>query len=154
MIRINQHRSFSKESDYSGFATVRVHNSRLKELGGRNAWVYIQRADGRDGVYRTARGSGTLDPFPVDAVELDYDTSVDLGVHSTKTVNPQDPPEEQFYSCDLKIKPVRGLKVIRAHWNHPDPAYRVPLQISIVLGSLSVLLGIIGVVLGVLGVLE
>lgn len=149
MIQINQRRSFSKKSDYAAFATIRVHNSRLKELGGRNSWVFIQNRNG-DGVYRTIRGSGSLDPFPADAIELDYDTSVELGVHSNEPVNPQDPPEEQFYTCDLKIKPVAGLKVIRAHWNHPDPAYSVPLQISIVLGSLSVLLGIIGVILGVL----
>lgn len=153
MIRINQHRSFSKESDYAAFATVRVHNSRLKELGGRNAWVRIQSADGGRGIYRTVRGSGSLTPFPEDAIELDYDTSVELGVHTSDPVNPHSPPGEQFYSCNLMIRRVRGLKKIRAHWNHPDPAYRVPLQISIVLGSLSVLLGMIGVILGVMSVL-
>lgn len=153
MIQINQHRSFSKESDYAAFATVRVHNSRLRELGGRNAWVFIQPADGRNGVYRTVRGSGSLIPFPEDAIELDYDTSVELGFHTSDPVNQQEQPERQFYFCDLKIYPVRGLKKIRAHWNHPDPAYRVPLQISIILGSLSVLLGMIGVILGVMSVL-
>jgi len=148
MIQINQHRSFSKESDYAAFATVRVHNSLLKELGGRNAWISIESPCGR--VYRTIRGSGSLNPFPKDAVELDYDTSVELSVHRTKPANTQDESEGQFYPCNLKIQPIHGLKVIKAHWRHPDPAYRVPLQISIVLGGLSIILGIIGVILGIL----
>jgi hypothetical protein len=152
MIQINQHRSFSKKSDYAAFATVRVHNSRLKELGGRNAWIYIQPAGKKEGVYRTVRGNGSISPFPEDAIELDYDTSVELGIHDTGAVASEEHSEEKFYTCDLKVHSVRGLKKIRAHWNHPDPAYRVPLQISIVLGSLSVILGIIGVILGVMSV--
>lgn len=151
MIRINQLRNFTKKSDYTSFATVRVHNSRLKDLGGRNAWVFILSPD--TSVYRTIRGSGSLTPFPEDAIELDYDTSIELEMHQTKPVNPKDPPEEQFYSCDLKIRPVRRLEIIKAHWSHPNPAYRVPLQISITLGSLSVLLGLIGAIFGIVSLI-
>lgn len=152
MIRINRQRNFSKKSDYASFAGVRVHNSLLKEVGGRNAWIFIQSPD--NGVYRTIHGSGSLTPFPEDAIELDYDTSVELEMHQTAPVNPQDPPEEQFYSCELNIRPVGRLEVIKAHWLHPNPAYRIPLQISIVLGGLSVLLGITGVIFGILGLLR
>lgn len=142
MIQINQQRGFSKQSDYAAFAAVRVHNSVLKDLGGRNAWVFIQSPEG--GVYRTILGSGSLVPFPEDAIELDYDTAVELEVPRMAPVNPQGRPEEQFYPCDLKIRPVRGLEIIKAHWSHPNPAYRIPLQISII----SIILGGLGLLLG------
>ena len=152
MIRISQQRSFSKESDYAAFATIRVHNSLLKKLGGRNAWVFIESQHGS--VYRTIRGNGSITPFPEDAIELDYDTSAELEMHKSEPVNPEDPPEEQFFYCDLNIRPVGKLEVIKAHWLHPNPAYRIPLQISLLLGGVSVLLGITGMIIGLLGLLS
>ncbi|GEM_PF-771195 len=152
LIHISQQRSFSKESDYAAFAAVRVHNSLLKKLGGRNAWVFIESPHGS--AYRTIRGNGSITPFPEDAIELDYDTSIELEIHKTEPVNPADPPEEQFFSCDLNIRPAGKLEVIKAHWYHPNPAYRIPLQISLLLGGLSVLLGITGMIIGLLGLLS
>lgn len=152
MIQINHQRRFSQQSDYSGFASIRVHNSQLAALGGRNAWVSI--TSGSATVYRTIRGSGSLPGFPQDGMELDYDTFVELGVPSGQApslvLGGGDRP---FFPCNLKARSIGRYELIRAHWAHPNPAYRVPLQISIVLGSVGVALGAIGVILGIISVM-
>jgi hypothetical protein len=81
-LQVNRHRRFSQQADYAAaFATVRVHNSQLAGLGGRNAWVRISSEKGQ--VYRTVRGCGAVASFPPDGIEIDYDTSIELGIPSS-----------------------------------------------------------------------
>lgn len=151
MLQINHQRGFTHKSDYGAFATVRLHNNQLAGLGGRNAWVRIE--SDACCVYRTVRGFGSRKAFPKDGIELDYDTSVVLGIKGAGTPSMKMDDQASFYPCRLTIRRATKWEIIKAHWSHPDPAYRVPLQISILLGGISVGLGMLGAVLGVISLL-
>lgn len=136
-LRITQRRKFSNPADYDAFSVIRLHNSCVTALGGRNTWVRIESDSGKT-VFRMIRGAGAAAGFPADALEFDYETSLALGI-------PQGAANEHgFYPCSLSIRQATHWEILIAHWKHPDPAYRFPLQISLV----SLLLGIIGFVLG------
>lgn len=137
--KIVQQRKFSNPSDYDAFSAVRIHNALVSQLGGRNAWVCIKSDTGRK-VYRMIRGHGAIPGFLQDAAELDYETSVSLGIPKG-TAN-----HLGFYPCSLEIRPATRWEIIKAHWNHPDHSYRFPLQISLV----SFFLGVVGLFLGIL----
>lgn len=137
-LQIKHQRLFTNRADYGTFSLIRVSNFHLKNLGGRNAWVALKAGNGKC-VYRMIRGAGNQ-PHPDTAIELDYDTSVDLEI-------PQSYKEPNgFYACALTLRPASRIEMVRAHWSHPDPAYRVPMQISLV----GFFLGVVGLVLGVL----
>jgi hypothetical protein len=138
-ISIVQQRKFSNASDYDAFSAVRLGNGCVTSLGGRNTWVRIDSAAGRS-AYRMIRGVGSMAGFPADAIEIDYETSMSLGI-PRGTANPLG-----FYPCALSIRPATRWEIVRAHWNHPDHGYRFPLQISLV----GLFLGVVGLVLGVL----
>jgi hypothetical protein len=138
-LRITQKRKFSNTTDYDAFSVVRLHNTMLPTLGGRNAWVTIQSMSGAR-AYRMIRGCGELEHFPVDAIEFDYETSKALGITKGK------PNALGFYPCELQVRPATRLEILAAHWNHPDHAYRFPLQLSLV----SFFLGVVGLILGAL----
>jgi hypothetical protein len=138
-IKITQQRKFSNNADYDAFSVVRLQNSNIALLGGRNAWVCIESDSGRK-AYRMIRGVGSSAGFSADAIEFDYETSISLDI-------PKGTPNSQgFYPCTLTIRPASTLEKLKAHWAHPDHAYRFPLQISLV----SFILGLIGLILGVL----
>jgi hypothetical protein len=141
-ILITQQRKFSNAADYDAFSVVRLQNSEIPSLGGRNAWVKITSMDGAC-VYRMIRGCGELENFPVDAIEFDYETNRALGIPKGR------PNALGFYPCDLIVRPATRLEILAAHWHHPDHAYRFPLQLSLV----SLILGIVGFILGLLSFL-
>jgi len=91
-----------------------------------------------------------MNPFPNDAIELDYDAlTQDLGLVAANQPSLA-VPNGNFYSCSIEITPVRGLVgLLKAHWYHPNPGYKVPLQISLV----SLFLGFIGMTLGLISIL-
>jgi hypothetical protein len=66
-----------------------------------------------------------LPEFPHDAIEMDYDTCVDLGICTTSAPSRRctgnEPP---FFPCELRVRPARRWEMLRAHWRHPNPAYR------------------------------
>lgn len=144
-------RKFSRSSDYSEFAMVRVHNFTVSNLGGSGAWVKIQSLDDRNKfVYRVIRGHGKDDTFSQDAIEMDYQTSKNhLGISTKKTTTEAD--QKEFYPCNLEITPADSVKdLFLAHWMHPDPGYRFPVRISIV----SLFLGITGLFLGLISLIS
>lgn len=140
-IKITHQRKFTNTADYDAFSVVRLHNSCVSSLGSRNAWVCIQ-SDTGNKVYRMIRGIGPAPGFPAEAIEIDYETSISLGI-------PRGAPNTSgFYPCSLSIRAATGWEKLKAHWDHPDPAYRFPLQISMI----SFFLGVVGLVLGVLSI--
>ncbi len=140
MTNIDKYRGFSSEYDYTAFSVVRVHPAKLRELGGRNAWVKISSKNGC--IYRMALG-GKLSPgFTHKAMEIDYDSRLELDIASA---NHRD--ENGFYQCDLSLAAASWKEKIMAHWRHPSPAYRVPMQ----LGIIGFVLGVVGLILGILG---
>jgi hypothetical protein len=141
-IQITQQRKFSNTADYDAFSVVRLHNSELAALGGRNAWITITSMNGAR-VHRMIRGCGDSENFPHDAIEFDYETNKALGITKAKQ------NAVGFYPCALQVRPASRLEILAAHWNHPDHAYRFPLQLSLV----SFFLGIVGLILGVLSFL-
>jgi len=141
MFEINTQRSFTAEQDYSSFSVVRVHSRILKELGGRNAWVKI--SNNENCIYRIALGARSSTGFTTKSIEIDYDSHLELGQSSDF----QSKCENGFYPCALKIQKAGCFGKVLAHWKHPDPGYRVPMQ----LGILGFLLGFIGLVLGIMG---
>jgi len=138
-LKITQQRKFSNQSDYDAFSVVRLHNTCVSSLGGRNSWVCISSDTGRR-AYRMIRGIGSGAGFSNNAIECDYETSMSLGI-SKGTADPQG-----FFPCTLQIRPATRLEILKAHWSHPDHGYRFPLQLSLV----SFFLGVVGLVLGIL----
>ncbi|ATA56311.1 hypothetical protein D3C87_1529600 [compost metagenome] len=138
-LHVTQQRSFTNPADYEAFSLIRVHNQRLAPLGGRNAWVVLKTNAGKR-CCRMIRGIGRDPGFPEDGIEIDYETRLALQIPKS-SINMQG-----FHGCAMEIRRATALEVLRAHWDHPDPAYRIPLQISLV----SFVLGVIGLGLGVL----
>lgn len=140
-VKITQQKGFSNLADYDAFSVIRLHNKVVSSLGGRHSWVRIDSAAGRT-AYRMIRGAGSKAPFPTDAMELDYETGISLGIPPA----PRQKSAEGFYPCNLMLRRATRWEILRAHWGHPDPAYRFPLQISLV----SFFLGVVALVLGAL----
>ena len=137
-LRVGLQRKYSNPSDYDAFLVVRLNNSSVAKLGGRNSWVCIRSECGKS-VFRMIRGAGSTITLPVGALEFDYETSIALGV-------PKGVPNPQgFYPCALSVRRATYFEILLAHWQHPDPAYRFPLQISLI----SLFLGVIGLCLGI-----
>ncbi len=101
-------------------------------------------------MFRTVRGCGQAPGFSRDSLELDYDTCMELNISSAAPLQGGLVGQPPFYPCQLEVCWASRLEIIKAHWYHPNPSYRVPLQISLTLGLLSVALGVLGVVLGLL----
>ena len=136
---INRVRKFTRTFDYRAFAVVRAHNKTTHALGRRNAWVLITSSQGS--VYRRVQGAGDKGGLATDELEVDYDTSRELGVALPDGAR-------DAYPCEWEIRRVRSpLRLFAAHWHHPDPTYKISVRWSIV----SVGLGLIGLVLGILG---
>lgn len=138
-ITITQQRKFTNASDYDAFSVVRLGNGCVASLGGRNTWIRIDSEAGCSD-YRMIRGVGSVTGFPADAIEIDYGTSMSLGIPKGAA------NVLGFYPCSLTVRPATRWEILRAHWNHPDHGYRFPLQISLI----GLFLGIVGLVLGVL----
>lgn len=136
-VQILKCRDFTRERDYDAFSVVRVFNGCLDSAGGRGAWVTIV----GDGVtlYRRVLGSGGTG-LTRDAIELDYDSRVELGLQGR-------PDSEGFYSCDLQLARSTAMERAKAHWAHPSLAYRVPYRLAL----LSVALGFLGLIISLLG---
>ncbi len=86
------------------------------------------------------RGAGNIKPFPTKAIEFDYDTWKELQLDKSPQL------ENGFYPCSLTIARCSRWEIIKAHWHHPEHAYRLPIQLSLVslmLGTLGLLLGLI-----------
>lgn len=154
VFQIDKSRNFSDSSDHQSFGTVRLSLGTVKKLGGRNTFVRIEHGDRF--ICRQVQGIGrqkikcsetndelaARDNFTASAIELDYDSCLELGISSSRKKLPNN-----FYECDLQVKKARLKDVFTLHWNHPNPAYKTPFQISLV----SLALGIIGLILGLLG---
>jgi hypothetical protein len=136
-MRVTKCRDFSREDDRIAFSVVRVNNDVLTDLGGRRTWVTI--STGKLTIYRVALGAGRRH-LKKDALELDYDSRLDLRISGERD-------KEGFYGCDLSIEKSTFVERLRAHWAHPNLAYKMPLQIA----ALSVFLGLFGVMLGAIG---
>ncbi len=150
MNSVTEYRKYTKETDRAGFAVVRVANHMVDLLGGRYSWVRITGKDGKT-IYRTIRGAGDID-LKSHQIELDYDGSVDIGINGTPKINRENGLEDPsgFRECDLKLTRIGFFRKIIAHWMHPDPAYRAPMQLAIVLGGIGILIGILSLTLTVL----
>ncbi|MCK4742890.1 MAG: hypothetical protein KAT25_03645 [Sulfuriflexus sp.] len=140
MFEIVKRREFTSSYDYAAFSVVRVHSTILKKLGGRNTWVKICGSDRC--IYRLARGGRPAAGFNAGSIELDYDSCVELEV-----IGNAQKDENDFYSCSLTLEKSNFMGKFSAHWKHPNPAYRVPMQLSII----GFTLGIIGLALGIMG---
>ena len=112
-IPISKNRGYSNPSDHDGFAVVRVHNGHLAGLGGRNAWVTLVSAQGKK-VHRVVKGCGKTPNFPLNGVEFDYETFLDLDLPK----RPEMP--DGFHECNLQLRPTRWHEKLAAHWFHPD----------------------------------
>lgn len=138
MNEISSYRRFSSEHDYMSFSVVRIHTSILKTLGGRNTWVKI--SSSKSSIYRLALGAKPSKGFIKSSIEIDYDSCVELSCISADYKD-----ENNFYACSIKIEKAGFLGKFIAHWKHPNPAYRIPMQVSL----LSFSLGIAGLILGI-----
>jgi hypothetical protein len=145
--RITKFRKYSNEYDNRGFAVARVSNDMVSKLGRRNTWVELKSSGGK--VYRTIKGAGSLD-IPRGAVELDYEAVLELNLDRQQITSDtaSDEASVPFRNCDLKVRPIWWWEKVVAHWKHPDPAFRVPLQLALILGSLSLITSILGLILG------
>jgi hypothetical protein len=135
-VRITKCRDFSREDDRLAFSVVRVNNNVLKDFGGRRVWVTI--STGKLTIYRVALGAGRR-PLNKDAIELDYDSRLDLRISSERD-------GQGFCECDLLIKRSTFVERLRAHWSHPSLAYKVPLQLA----ALSLVISLLGASLTVI----
>ncbi len=142
ILEINKQRKFSAEYDYYAFAVVRVSPRILKKLGGRNSWVRISSENNH--IYRMALGAKSSMGFTQKAMEIDYDSLLELEGGSVPS---SDADENHFRLCKYSIRKASFFETLIAHWNHPNTGYRVPMQLSIV----GFTLGVIGLVLGILG---
>jgi hypothetical protein len=138
-VTVLKNRGYSNSSDFEGFAVVRVHNVHLANLGGRNAWVTLVSSQGKK-VHRVVKGCGKSPDFAIDGVEFDYETFLDLDIPK----RPKMP--DGFHECNLELRRTRWFEKIAAHWHHPDPAYRYPIQLSLI----GFIMGVIGLVLGII----
>lgn len=137
-IHIAKVRDFSEPRDYEAFAIVRMHAQAVNSLDSRDEWVRLD-SNGHH-IYRRLRGASALGAPGLDktAMELDYDSRLELGIHGDWRSN-------GFIDCDVQVSRAPARAYLAAHWNHPMPAYRVPLRISLV----SLVLGLIGIGMGV-----
>jgi hypothetical protein len=140
MIEIEKIRRFSSEYDYTAFSVIRLHPKIIKVIGGRNTWVKISSESCH--VYRLALGAKSSTGFTAKSIELDYDSCLEL--NSIAGILPRD--ENGFYPCSMKIEKAPFIGKLIAHWKHPNPGYRVPLQISMV----SFILGFMGFLIGLM----
>lgn len=137
-MNIQFQRNFSKEADKSTIGFIRIHNRKLKELGGRNAWVCIE--VGTKKIFRMIRGSGNIQDFNQQLIECDYETALELEIKES------DPTCPGSNICSVNLRKANFIEKFFAHWRHPDPFYNFPLKISIV----SLALGISGFFLGII----
>jgi hypothetical protein len=77
-----------------------------------------------------------------DAIELDYDSRMELEINGR-------PDAYGFYPCDLTIEKSTLMERLKAHWSHPNLAYRVPYRLAL----LSVALGLAGLLLGIVSMI-
>ncbi len=138
MIEIEKIRGFSSEHDYAAFSVIRLHSKIIKAIGGRNTWVKISSESCH--VYRLALGAKASKGFTTKSIELDYDSCLELD-----SIAGIPPDEHGFYPCSLKIEKAPFVGKLIAHWKHPNPGYRVPLQISMI----SFFLGFIGFLIAI-----
>ncbi len=141
MYQIEKTRSFSATYDYSSFSVVRLHPKLIQKLGGRNTWIKI--SNGGKSIYRVALGLSQFKDFSIKSMEIDYDSICELDCISSKSKD-----ELGFYLNDLHIEKANILGIIKAHWNHPNQAYKIPIQISLVslaLGISSVLISLLSI---------
>lgn len=82
-------------------------------------------------IYRIALGAKSSPGFTRRSIELDYDSHLELG----RNEEFQKKCENNFYPCALKVEKANFFGKFIAHWKHPDPGYRVPMQLSIRSGS-------------------
>lgn len=136
-IGITKVRDFTQSHDYNASAIIRLNNSHINKLGGRHAWVKLS-GTGKT-LMRRVRGSGTSAGLTADAMEIDYDSRLALGIEGPRST-------DDFYSCSVVISPANFFDVVKAHWSHPNIEYQVPIRLAII--GLS--LGIIGLLLGLI----
>lgn len=140
-MKVTKQRKYSSRYDYSNPGFIRVENSVLTELGGRNAWVAIKSNERT--IYRMIRGAGRIKNFSKDLVETDYDTLLELNISEYYA-------DTHIAKCDLVIEKANVIQILLGYWNHPDISYRFALKISIV----SFMLGVLGLVLGTVSVIQ
>lgn len=139
MTQINKYRNFSQEKDHTAFSVIRLQSSNINKLGGRNTWVLITNQN--KCIYRLILGARNSTGFTAKSLEIDYDSCLKLGISSSEK------DENNFYPCNIEIKKANWIGRFIAHWKHPNPAYRVPMQLGImgfILGFFSLLISIIG----------
>ena len=139
-IEIEKQRKFTSEYDYGAFSVVRIHPVKVREIGGRNTWVKITSECST--IFRMVMGAKSSSGFTHKAMEIDYDSCLELDCITGEACD-----EDGFYACTLKIEKANKKEIALAHWKHPNPAYRVPMQLGIV----GFVLGVIGLLLGIMG---
>ncbi len=141
-ISISKNRGYSNPSDHDGFAVVCVQNSHLAGLGGKNAWVTLVSPQGKK-VHRVVKGCGKIPNFHFNGVEFDSETFLELDI-------PQRPKmPDGLHECNLELRRTRWYEKIAAHWFHPDPSYRYPIQLSLV----GFVMGVVGLFLGIISLI-
>ncbi len=136
-IDIKKQKPFSNDYDKNSQSLVRIFNKNLKPLGGRHAWVKL--TAGSKSIYRTIKAAKPMKGFNSCAIELDYDSLLELEIVSSNN----SPDEDGFYPCNIVITKANKIDIFKAYWNHPEHGYRISLRISII----SLFLGLVGIVI-------
>ncbi len=103
MFEIEKIRGFTSEHDYIAFSVVRLHPKVIKNIGGRNTWIKI--SSNTNHIYRLALGAKSSTGFTTKAVELDYDSCLEL-----EAISGQAKDENSFYPCSFTIQKARFLE--------------------------------------------
>lgn len=138
-MELTKFRKYSNERDYEAFSVVRLNNQVVSGLGGRSSWVHISNPEAGASILRMARGSPPSASLPKEGIELDYEGNLALAIKGAKDA-------QGFIPCKLVVRQASWHERLIAHWSHPDPAYRFPIQLSLV----SFSLGLIGLALGII----
>lgn len=134
---ITKARDFTQSHDYDASAIVRLNNTQVAKLGGRHSWVKL--SGGAKTLMRRVRGSGGISGLSNDAMEIDYDSRLELGIDDPRS-------SDEFYTCSIVITPASFVDKIKAHWFHPNIEYQVPFRLAMI----GLALGIVGLFLGLM----
>lgn len=115
---------------------IRVHLSHIGQ-GKFHRWqpVVVSNPNTNRSIIRFVLGASQASPiFSPTAIQLDYDARLDLEHEETHLLN---------------VTPARWYSLYAWYWRHPDPGYRVAMQLAMV----SIGLGVVGLALGILSLI-
>ena len=117
-------RNFTNIQDYRAPEIIRLNNTVLALLGGRNSWVHIQNVETGRTIIRRALGAPKTRSLEKCSAEIDYDSRLTLGVAVRST-------QRGTLVCRLRVRPARIHERMLGHWQHPDPSYRTSFRLGV-----------------------